>query len=281
VFDDGGAGVAQVLLRELALGLRFAYAPRGPLVANADLPEAIRALRAALRGTRCVSLLCDPEVPRDALVPDAIRSSGAAVSPVHVQPSRTLLMDLTREPEELLAAMRKKTRQYIHKGERAGVITEETADLARFRGVLERVAERDRFGIHEPEYFTRIQAIFGERAHFQMARIGSEDVGTLLVIRIGDRAWELFGGWSGAHSEERPFYLLKWRSLLRMRALGITRYDMWGLAEGDDSLAGVENFKRGFGGEIVDWIGAIEAPVNPLLYPLWVIAGRRRLARSA
>jgi lipid II:glycine glycyltransferase (peptidoglycan interpeptide bridge formation enzyme) len=112
-----------------------------------------------------------------------------------------------------------------------------------------------------------------------MARVDREDVGALLVICIGDRAWELFGGWSGAHSERRPFYLLKWHSLMWMKELGVRRYDMWGLAEGED-LAGVENFKLGFGGEVTTWIGALETPVTGFLFPLWRFGARRRLAAA-
>lgn len=280
----GEDGVAQVLVRRLPLGLIAAYAPRGPLVAHADVTNAIHALRIALRGERCTSLLCDPEVPVGAVIPDALRSARIAEAPVHVQPSRTLLMDLTLEPDALLAAMRKKTRQYIRKAERAGVVTEETDDVGRFHAVLERVAERDHFGIHDVAYFARLREAFGDRAHFQLARVGGEDAGALLVVRLADRAWELFGGWSGRHAEERPFYLLKWRSLMRMKQLGCTRYDMWGLTErggdADDALAGVENFKLGFGGEVVSWIGALETPVTPGLFPLWTLAGRRRLARA-
>jgi len=276
----GDGGVAQVLLRPLPLGLSLAYAPRGPLVANADLPDAIVALRDALRSERCVSLLCDPEVPADAVPQDAILSVGAAISPIHVQPRRTLLFDLAKEPDQLLAEMHKKTRQYVHKAERDGVVTEETADVGRFHALLEVVARRDGFGIHERAYFERIRDLFGERAHFQMARVGDDDAGALLVVRVGDRAWELFGGWSGAHTEARPFYLLKWRSLLRMRQLGVRRYDMWGLSEGGE-LSGVERFKLGFGGEPVTWVGAIETPVRRALFPLWILAGRRRLARTA
>lgn len=296
LFEDG---VAQVLIRRLPLGLIAAYAPRGPLVANADLVEAIVGLREALRASRCTSLLCDPEVPAGAVPPDAFVSSRIALAPVHVQPTRTLLMDLTLEPEAMLAAMRKKTRQYIHKAERAGVVYEETRDVARFHAVLRRVAERDRFGIHELSYFERLAEAFGDQAHFQLARVGGDDAGALLVVRIGDRAWELYGGWSGTHSEERPFYLLKWRSLMRMKQLGVVRYDMWGLAErvteadgegegkgprarapGGD-LGGVENFKLGFGGEVVAWQGALETAVTAGLFPIWQLAGRRRLARSA
>ena len=277
---DGG--VAQVLLRSLPLGISVAYAPRGPLVAPERLADAIAALRDALRHERCASLLCDPEVPDDAAVRAGLARIGVHASPVFVQPRRTLLMDLSKGDEELLGAMKKKTRQYIHKAERAGVVTEETRDLDRFMKVLRAVATRDRFAIRSREYYERLLAAFGDRALLMIARLGDDDAGAMLLVRMADRAWELYGGWSGAHAEARPFYLLKWRAMLRMRQLGVRRYDMYGLAEGaDDPLAGVENFKLGYGGDVVAWIGALETPVRRMLYPLWQLGARRRLARSA
>ena len=268
-----------------------------------------------LAATRCASLLCDPEIPETPETMNALSHAGVARSPVFVQPRRTLLMDLSLEPEALLAAMRRKTRQYVHKAERAGVVTEETADIDRFLGVLRAVAARDQFGIHDRAYFERLRGAFPGRVHLLMSRLGHDDDGALLVVRSGDRAWEMFGGWSGAHADARPFYLLKWRSMLLMRELGVRRYDMWGLADrpqaarssvraagsvspndpraasdgglttpsvaADAPLAGVENFKLGFGGEVAEWIGALETPVRRALFPLWQLGARRRLARSA
>jgi lipid II:glycine glycyltransferase (peptidoglycan interpeptide bridge formation enzyme) len=275
-------GIAQVLIKPLPLGLSVAYAPRGPLVAPDRLADAILALRDALARERCASLLCDPEAPNDPTVLASLARAGVRASPVFVQPRRTLLMDLSKSDEELFAAMRKKTRQYIHKAERAAVVTEETRDLDRFMRVLGAVGQRDRFAIRSREYFEKLLSAFGDRSLLMLARVGSEDAGAMLLVRMADRAWELYGGWSGAHAEARPFYLLKWRAMLRMRQLGVRRYDMYGLAEGaDDPLAGVENFKLGYGGEVVEWIGALETPVRRALYPLWQLAARRRLARSA
>jgi len=277
---DGG--VAQVLTKRLPLGITVAYAPRGPLVEPDRLADAIVAVRDALANERCASLLCDPEVPPDGALRDALARAGVRRSPVFVQPRRTLLMDLTLDPDALQAAMRKKTRQYIKKGEREGVVTEETRDLDRFLRVLRAVGERDRFALHSREYFERLLAAFGDRAHMMLARVGDEDAGALMLARLADRAWELYGGWSGTHAEARPFYLLKWRAMMRMRALGARRYDMWGLAEGaDDPLAGVENFKLGFGGQVTEWMGPLEIPVRAVLYPIWQLGARRRLARSA
>jgi lipid II:glycine glycyltransferase (peptidoglycan interpeptide bridge formation enzyme) len=277
---DGG--VAQVLLKPLPLGLSVAYSPRGPLIAPERLADAIAALRDALARERCASLLCDPEAPDDPAIRASLARMDVRSSPVFVQPRRTLLMDLAKSDEELFASMRKKTRQYIHKAERAGVVTEESRDLDRFMRVLRAVGQRDRFAIRSREYFETLLAAFGDRALLMFARLGGDDAGAMLLLRMADRAWELYGGWSGAHAEARPFYLLKWRAMLRMRQLGVRRYDMCGLAEGaDDPLAGVENFKLGYGGEIGAWIGSLETPVRRVLYPLWQLAARRRLARSA
>ncbi len=284
-------GVAQVLLRALPFGLWVAYAPRGPLVPGTHLPAAIGAIARALASERCTSLLCDPEEPAAPALGAALAGHGIRPAGIFVQPGRTLLLDLRPTPEELLGAMKKKTRQYIHKAERAGVVTEETTDLDRYLAVLGRVALRDGFALHDRAYFERIRAAFGDGVHLTMARLGDDDVGALLVVRRGDRAWEMYGGWSGEHAQERPFYLLKWRSIARMRELGVVRYDMWGLTERGvsadrtvartDPLAGVEQFKVGFGGEAVTWVGAVDVPVRALLYPIWRLAGRRRLAASA
>ena len=282
IFEDRDArvGCVQVLRKRLVRGLDVAYAPRGPLVDDEKLPDAIVALRQTLGRGMTVSLLCDPEAAESDALAKALEGKGIRRSPVYVQPRRTLLMDLTQDAEAMLGAMRKKTRQYIHKAEREGVVTEKTTDLARFHRVLRTVAERDHFGIHSLEYFASLVEAFGDSLHLRMARVDREDVGALLVIRIGDRAWELFGGWSGAHSERRPFYLLKWHSLMQMKELGVRRYDMWGLAEGDE-LTGVENFKLGFGGEVTPWIGALETPVTAFLFTLWRFGARRRLAAAS
>lgn len=282
--EDGArrAGVAQVLLKPGPLGITLAYVPRGPIVDAADLPESLRALRDALSADRCAGLLVDPELPPDPELISALERAGARPAGVFVQPRRTLLMDLTHTPEDLLAAMRKKTRQYIHKAERESVITEETRDVDRFLAVLTKVAARDHFALRARPYFERLLEAFGDNAHLTMSRVGTEDDGALLAVRIGDRAWELYGGWSGAHGESRPFYLLKWRSLMGMKQRGVVRYDMWGLSEHEgDELAGIENFKLGFGGEVATWVGTFDRPVVAPLYPLWRFAGRRRLAASA
>ena len=124
IFEEGDAriGCVQVLRKRLLKGLDVAYAPRGPLVDDDNLPDAIVALRKVLSRGLTVSLLCDPEAAESEALAKVLEAHGVRRSPVYVQPRRTLLMDLTQDAEAMLGAMRKKTRQYIHKAEREGVV---------------------------------------------------------------------------------------------------------------------------------------------------------------
>lgn len=279
--DDSGeiGGIAQVLIRNVAPGMRYAYAPRGPLVRQDErVGEATRALASALRGSGAVAVLVDPELPPECAA--ALQRAGGRVA-APVQPRRTLVVDLAAETGDLLAAMRRKTRQYIRKAERDGVATEERDDIEAFYEIERIVAERNCFAIHERAYFESLWRTFAPegRAHLFFASVASRRVATLLVLRLGAFAWEMFGGPSGEFAEMRPFYLLKWRAMLRLRQLGVRSYDMWGLADSpraDDPLAGVENFKLGFGGDQWEYVGAWEFPVNRVLFPLWRLAARLR-----
>ena len=277
---DAIVGAAQVLLKGIALGQRYAYAPRGPVVTESALvADVALEVARALAPSRAAALLFDPEIPEDERLATALRRAGCLPGRFPVQPRRTLVVDLTRDPDTLLAEMRKKTRQYIRKAERDGVTTEESDDIAAFYEVQRRVAARVGFGIHERAYFETLWRVFAPtaRAHLFFARFAGAPVAAVLLLRWGDTAWEMFGGPTGEHADARPFYLLKWRAMLRLRQLGVRSYDMWGLAESgrdDDPLSGVENFKTGFGGEPRTYLGAWEAPTREALFLLWRFASR-------
>ena len=116
VFEEADArvGCVQVLRKRLVRGLDVAYAPRGPLVVDEKLPDAIVALRKALSRGLTVSLLCDPEAGDSETLAKALEAQGVRRSPVYVQPRRTLLMDLTQDAETMLGAMRKSFRRRLY-----------------------------------------------------------------------------------------------------------------------------------------------------------------------
>jgi lipid II:glycine glycyltransferase (peptidoglycan interpeptide bridge formation enzyme) len=68
---------------------------------------------------------------------------------------------------------------------------------------------------------------------------------------------DLYGGTTVEGGKRRANYLLKWEALRRCKAAGFTEYDLWGLPR-----AGIEQFKSGFGGREVDYIGAWDLAIS-------------------
>ena len=83
-----------------------------------------------------------------------------------------------------------------------------------------------------------------------MARLADgTPVATLVLLHCGARVIEPYGGMTEA-ADSRANYLLKWEAIRSSREAGFAVYDMWGL-----SHAGIEQFKSGFGGREVTYIG--------------------------
>jgi peptidoglycan pentaglycine glycine transferase (the first glycine) len=285
---------AQVLVRHVPLvGWRLGYAPRGP-IGQLDDPAVRTALVSALRdlgrSERIATLKVDPEATSG----DPLGAALLAVpwrSAAKVQPPRTRLIDLALDEETLLAAMAKKHRQYVHKAEREGVtITqlgtsatpdETAAALADFYRIYADTAERAGFAARVQDYYERVWSLFAPAGHARLffAVLGGERVATLFHFTCGDRAAEAYGGMTDAGADSRANYLLKWEAIRAFRAQGSASYDLWGIATG-----GIAQFKEGFGGRQVDYVGARDLPLRPaqdaalrFLLPAYGIAQRARL----
>ena len=289
--------VAQVLLRRVpAVGWRLAYVPRGP-VGRLDEPHVRDALFAALRSlgrTEGVATVkVDPEAPPDSPLGQALLAAPWREAD-KVQPPRTRLIDLAPSEEELRAAMKKKHRQYVSKAEREGITVERldastdaevaAAALGDFYRIYAHTAERAGFVARASRYYERVWELFAPSGHASLAfavRDG-ERLATLFHFMVGDRAAEAFGGMTDAGADARANYLLKWESILGFKAAGFAVYDLWGLATG-----GIAQFKEGFGGRQVDYVGARDLPLRPaedaalrVLLPAYGMAQRARLRLS-
>jgi peptidoglycan pentaglycine glycine transferase (the first glycine) len=284
---------AQVLIRRVPLvGWRLGYAPRGP-IGQVDDPAVRDALLAAFRDLardeRIATLKVDPEATADdpfgaALLAPPWRRAAK------VQPPRTRVIDLARDEDALLAATRQKHRQYIHKAERSGIRVQEIdhrfpADvataLADFYGIYRHTAERAGFVIRAPGYYERVWRLFAPAGHARLffATLEGGRVATLFHFTCGDRAAEAYGGMTDLGATSRANYVLKWEAIRTFRAEGFAAYDLWGIATG-----GIAQFKEGFGGRRVAYVGARDLPLRSaqdaalrLLLPAYGITQRARL----
>ena len=111
------------------------------------------------------------------------------------------------------------------------------------------------------------------------ALLDGERVATIYHFTCGDRAVEAYGGMTDAGADARANYLLKWDAIAGFAREGFAVYDLWGLATG-----GIRQFKEGFGGREIEYVGArdlpLRAPIDAALrvaIPAYGFAQRARL----
>jgi lipid II:glycine glycyltransferase (peptidoglycan interpeptide bridge formation enzyme) len=197
-----------------------------------------------------------------------------------------MVLDLRRSEDELLAAMKPKTRYNIRLGARRGVVVragESSADLDRLVDLYAETSVRDRFVIRPREYYLRAWSDFiaAGLARPFLAEVEGQAVAGLIVFRWGPGAWYLYGMSSAAHREAMPNHALQWAAIQWARDAGCTTYDFWGAPEAadpSDPLWGLYRFKEGFGAHHVRLVGSWDHTERPRLYWLYSKALPRILA---
>lgn len=284
---------ASVLYKRLPLRLgSIAYVPRGPVVDWADAAltqSALALLERAARQRRAWALWIEPERFDSPEAQAQLRELGFRPSARTIQPPRTILVDISGSEDEVLARMKQKTRYNIRLAGRKGVTVREAtlADTPTFYALMQETGQRDAFGVHSEAYYRRaleLLAPAGQGALF-LAEVAGGPVAGLMVFALGERAWYFYGASSERHREKMPPYALQWEAIRWAKARGCTTYDLWGIPDADeatleaqfetrsDGLWGVYRFKRGFGGQVVRYVGLWEKPLHPL-YPLGARIGR-------
>ncbi len=275
---------AQVLYRRLLPGLQVAYLPRGPVTAEAGF---LQALRESLR-TRGVFLLkVEPDWLRGDSRDTLVDGAGLHHTPETVQPSATIRIDLTRDLDAILAAMKPKWRYNIRLAEKKGVVvrTGTAADLPAFYDLTRITAERDKFGIHSLEYYRAAFDLLTacESARLFIAEYEGQSLAMIFVTAFGHEAIYLYGASGNEHRNVMPNHALHWAAIQWAKTCGCEQYDLWGVPENinaeDERLPNsLYQFKQGFGGQVVHYTGAWDFVYVPAGYAIYRAA--RKIRRS-
>lgn len=277
----GAAVGAQVLLHRLGpTPWGVGYAPRGPLAAPSLSAGALGAfserIRELARRERLSHVTIDPEVELGHPLGEGLIEAGWRQAP-SIQPDRTRLVDLARPEADLWADLRGKWRQYVQKARRNGVTVVEGGreGLDDFYRIYAETARRAGFIHRAASAYARTYDAFaaGGRARLLFAVLEGEPVAALFLLQCGRRIIEPYGGMLAAGAASRANYLLKWEAIRSSRERGLLVYDMWGL-----SHPGIEQFKSGFGGREVRYVGAFELVANRPLHAAVGAAQRARVA---
>lgn len=288
---------AMLLIRRRA-GLGAVYIPRGPLFSGNPMVDAalLAAVERIARSVRAVFLRIEPNLLEDSdgawqLHSDLQLQRFQPVAPI--QPRSSIHLDLTPDPERLLALMSKGHRADIRRAGRDGVVVESGASAAQFQSfyaILEQTSQRNQFGIHAPAYYQAVLSNFGDAAQIWIAGRAGVAEATALTLAWGATALYLYSGSSEAGLRSGAQHAIQWEVIRWARERGCSSYDFWGVPDAfgvaaqepeqaersrleeqakHDALYGVYRFKKGFGGRVVRYLPAYDRVLMPPLYALW------------
>lgn len=279
---DEIVAAAQILARRAnPLPLSILYVPKGPALDYANAPLRIAVLQALIahaRRRRAIFVKIDPDVVLGTGVPGSYEDSqavaGAAFcqdltargwrfSEDQIQFRNTVQIDLRQSEDELLAAMKPKTRYNIRLAGRKGVEVRRGSkdDLELLFEMYAETAARDGFIIRPLSYYRNAWGAFIEAglACPLIAEYGGEALGAVILFAFGERVWYMYGASLEVHRDRMPNQLLQWEAMRWAKNRGATVYDMWGAPNDfveSDPMYGVWRFKAGFGGQVIRHLGA-------------------------
>jgi peptidoglycan pentaglycine glycine transferase (the first glycine) len=310
----------QVLYRtvpRLPVPVSIGYLPRGPVYfpssqGDKEAEKSFwRAIHRESRKRGAIFLKVEPNIAINEVTPKSVvnaRMAALGFQPSgRLQPARTWVLDIDKSEDDLLKAMKPKTRYNLRLAGKRGVTIRRATgldDIKAFHALLDVTGKRDEFGIHTFSYYEQLWRIFGSNGegpgaeagmvvlladHPDMAERDTGPIGGLLAFRFGHEAIYMYGASDNRGREHMPNYLLQWEAIRWAKEHGCTLYDFWGIPdppsddgeEGKESadvsptntrsgLRGVYWFKRGFGGREIEYPGAYDYIYNPLLYKLWM-----------
>ncbi|NIM95461.1 MAG: peptidoglycan bridge formation glycyltransferase FemA/FemB family protein [Anaerolineales bacterium] len=282
---------AQILERDPIASFSILYCPRGPVLdwSNGEICEkVILDLMRIATEKSVIFLKIDPQVEivdeskQDAMTEASenplqwtLNNYDWRPSDEQVQFRNTLILDLSPSEDEILSGMKQKTRYNIRLASRRGVQVRmgSLEDLNLLYTMYAETSLRDGFTIRDPEYYQAAWGSFIEKdmAMPFIAEVEGEPVAGLIAYQFGGMCWYLYGMSREVHREKMPSYLLQWEAIRWAKSSSCDCYDFWGAPDEfdeSDPMWGVYRFKKGFGADIVNTIGAWDYASRPLMY--WI-----------
>jgi lipid II:glycine glycyltransferase (peptidoglycan interpeptide bridge formation enzyme) len=285
-FFDGGKlkKAFQVTFHPIPFfGKTVGYLPR------ADMPddEQLSALRQIGLGENALFVKLEPNVAEKVDSPSAHHHISEFLSQHDAVPGRPLFtqysfqLDLTKPEDELMANLNSKTRYNVNLAQKKGVqIVENTSaeGMAEYVKILKETTQRQGFYAHTDNYFQTMWETLGQSGMMRIFHATYE--GQILV------AWVMFvfngilyypyGASRSANRDVMASNLMMWEMIRYGKSQGCTMFDMWGSLgpepDPKDPWFGFHRFKKGYGGDLVRFIGTYDLVTDFPLYKIFRVA---------
>lgn len=203
---------------------------------------------------------------------------------VRINSGYTIQMDLTASPDAVASEMTSKHRYYVKQAHAAGINWQSgqsealAGDFLRLHRELARLKGM-RGGGSTAARLAMLRGCFGDQCRILVGYSGGQPVTACVVLTVAQRAWYLSAATGAQGRRISAAYAMVPTLLGLLKQAGVTRFDFGGINPRSPSAGGVDHFKRGFGGEIIAYLGEWEwAPSGTWRWAANILIGRKQAA---
>lgn len=261
---------AQALLvkREMPLGLSWLEIPRGPLFEDQkSLNELLKEIKKFGKKEKAVFVRMSPF---NFYFPANLPSIRNTEFDHH--PQTSLIIELNQTEEEILKQMKQKGRYNIKVAQKHGIKVKVSDQADVFYELLTTTGARDRFGIHEVGYYKNMLEAMPDHAQLLLAFHGDRVIAGGIFVYLDNYGIYYYGASDNNYRNMMAPYLLQWEAIKEAKKRGCNRYDFLGIApEGakNHPWKGVTEFKKKFGGRVVNYPIAKDMVLRPFWYLIY------------
>jgi len=269
--------VFQLTLHKIPFTNKYVgYLPKGPAPDKA-LAEALKKIG---KEENCAFIKIEPDKKQSEF---RVQSSEFRKSPKPLFTKYNFILDLTKSEEELLKNMHPKTRYNIKLAQKYQVKVEQSSDDEAFQIYLKlyfETTKRQGYHGHNKDYHKKVWATLKNAgmARILIASYKKQLLTAWMLLNFKDTLYYPYGGSSKLHPEIMASNLVAWEAIKLGKKLKLKKFDMWGALGPDanykDPWYGFHRFKKGYGGELVEYIGTYDLIFDWSLYILFTAIDR-------
>jgi len=216
----------------------------------------------------CSFIRISPWVENTAENKNIYADLGFRDAPTYMHTEDTWLVPITGLESEILANMRKTTRNLINRGLREKIEITQSDNVSDVKYLYDLQIETVARHHFVPFSLKYLQTEFSVLQSRQMARLflgrfNNQITSAAIIIFFGKRAFYFQSG--SKETKEPVSYVLQWEVIKEAKRRGCEIYNMWGVAPQDQprhKFAGITIFKSGFGGYRKSYLHAQDLPLS-------------------
>jgi len=217
-----------------------------------------------------------------------MKSCGLQVAPMHLTADLTLQLDLSLSEDDLLKQMEKRTRYDVRKSIKEKIeikFSQDVSEIDEFYKNQVEVAEKQGFIPFSHKFLKEQFKVFASdnQALLVHALKDGELLSTAFIIFYGNEAVYHYGISTEFNRKYPGSTACQWAAMLEAKKRGLRRYNFWGINPKDEPnhrFAGVGKFKRGFGGEEIQYLPAYDFPISWLYSAIRLFEFTRKKIRK-